>query len=239
MRNLIFPVFIVFFIGCISGQVTDTLYTPAGFLRIKNNPDSVAFSKDYYLNEGIYLNHKDFREGNAIPRSLILTSLEKNQLDFYWKLVEQKDTIVFRSGQGIRIVVKDSVFGFVQNNTVYVNVEGTFCRVAVFGNISHFIGSITVESFQHPGNFFDPRMQSGGSSITGTPMRTKEIRPFLFDFYSGEITLANSDNFERFIQKDKELSMEFKSLSKNQQKKKMNFFIKKYNERNKFYFPKA
>lgn len=239
MRNLIFKILILFFFCNSKGQTSDTLYTHSGYLKIKNNPDSVAYSKDYYLNEGVYLSHEDFREGNAVPRSLILTSVEKNQLDFYGKLVEKTDTLIFRSGQGINVFLMDSVFGFVQNNTVYVNVEGTFCRVAVFGNISHFIGSITIESFQHPGNFYDARMQNGGSSITGIPMRTKEIRPFLFDFYSGEITLANTENFERLIQKDKELCSEYRELSKNQQRKKMNLFIKKYNERNKFYFPKA
>jgi hypothetical protein len=60
----------------------DTLYTPAGYLNIKDNPDSVQYSKDYFFNEGIYLDYSDFRTGNAIPRSYILTKVEKISSSF-------------------------------------------------------------------------------------------------------------------------------------------------------------
>jgi hypothetical protein len=219
-------------------QWTDSIYNNSGYLKIKNNPDSIVFSKDYFFNEGIYLTHHDFRTGNAIPRSFVLTSIEKNQLDFFSKLVERQDTLVVRNGIGIKIVLSDSVFCFVQNNVVYMNVEGSFCRIPVFGNISHFIGTISVKTLNQPGNFYDPYTVSGGSSITGVSGRTKETRELLFDFYTGEISLADTKQMEELIRDDNELSAEYRKLSRRQQRKKLNDFIKRYNARNEVKFPK-
>ncbi|MFN6036905.1 MAG: hypothetical protein ACK452_00430, partial [Bacteroidota bacterium] len=222
----IFLILLVFLVSFSQGQNTDTIYTPAGFLKIKNNKDSVPYNKDYFFNEGIYLSYDDFRQCNAIPRSLILTRVEKNQLEFYHKLIESQDTIVYRKGGGISISLINDIFCFVQNNTVYLNVEGTFCRILVFGNVSHFIGNISSEAFKADGQFYDPYMSGGGSSITGNPLRTKETREFLFDFYSGETILANEENLEKFLRRDNIIFEEYNKLSKKQKRKKIYYYLR-------------
>ena len=222
-----------------TAQVSDTIYTPSGYLKIKDNKDSVAYNKDYYFNEGIYLNYQDFRQGIAIPRSLILSKVEKNQLEFYHKLVTIQDTVVYRKNQGISIELTENIFCFVQNNTVYLNVEGTFCRIPVFGNVSHFIGTITIEAFRTDGQFYDPYISGGGSSITGNPLKTKETREFLFDFYSGKTLLANTENLEEIIKRDQKLYAEYNKLSKKQKRKKMYYFLRRFNDIHPANFPKA
>lgn len=220
-------------------QLYDSMYTPSGYLKIKFNKDSVAYTKDYFFNEGIYLSYEDFRKCIAVPRSLILSRLEKNQLEFYHKLVLQQDTIVYRNGLGINIIFTDDLFCFVQNNIVYINVEGTFCRIPVFGNISHFIGTISSEAFKDEGPFYEPGFAGGGSSITGNPLKSKETREFLFDFYTGKTMVANPENMLEVIRRDSILFSEYSKLSKNQRRKKMYYYLKQYNERHSAFFPKA
>lgn len=234
--------FIVMMISVSSGmgQVSDSIYNASGYIKVPNNPDSVKFSKDYYFNEGVYLSYRDFRSGNAVPRAYILSKVEKNQLEFYNKLFDDSDTLVIRFGNGIRLIPVDCVFCYVQNNVVYLNVEGTFCRLPVFGSVSHFIGTITVEAFKASGAFYDPYQANGGSSITGggAPLKAKETRQFLFDFYTGKISLANEENVDEILRRDTELYREYSVLKKRMKRKKMSLFLKKYNEKHPAYFPR-
>lgn len=236
MRLFLSFYLVAFLFAGLRGQ-EDTLYNSSGFLKIPH-PDSIQYTKDYAFNEGVYTSYKAFRSGDAIPRAKILTRVEKNQLEFYNKLVSETDTLVYRAGSGIRVLLMDSIWGYCQNNVIYINVEGTFCRLPVFGNISHFIGTITVDAFKASGQFYDPSQMGGGSSITGMPLKTKETHPFLFDFYSGETVLATLENVESIIKRDPELYKEFSALKKKQRKSKMTFYLRRYNERHPVFFPR-
>jgi hypothetical protein len=234
----IFLIIFVFYSFFFQAQTTDSIYTASGFLKIKNNKDSTPYNKDYFFNEGIYLSYQDFRQCNAVPRALILTKIEKNQLEFYHKLVDLQDTIVYRKGKGISLISTDQLFCFVQNNFVYLNVEGTFCRIPVFGNISHFIGNISIEAFRSDGPFYDPSM-NGASGITGNPLRAKETREFIFDFYYGKTLLMTPENLEVILKRDINLFKEFSKLTKKQKRKKLYYFLKRYNDLHSANFPKA
>lgn len=235
-----FVCFICFFLFNIFALFAqeDSIYTSAGYLKIPNNPDSVRYTKDYAFNEGIFLSYQSFRSGDAIPRAKILTPVEKNQLEFYNKLVDVSDTIIYRKGTGIQLVLTDSIWGYCQNNVIYINVEGTFCRLPVFGYISRFIGSISSEAFKPSGPFYDPGAASGGNSITGVAIKTKETHEFIFDFYSGKKMIANPENVEEIIKRDAELYKELSVLKKRQRRKKMPYFLKRFNEKHPVYFPR-
>ncbi|MBC7865538.1 MAG: hypothetical protein IAF38_21370 [Bacteroidia bacterium] len=237
MRVLTGIIFFTLFLSVGFSQV-DTLYTTAGFLKIPNNPDSVAYTKDYAFNEGVYLNYKAFRTGDAIPRAMILSRVEKNQLEFYNKLVNESDTIVYRYGTGIKLILTDSIWGYIQNNVVYLNVEGTFCRLSVFGNVSHFLGTISVEAFKSSGPFYDPSQAGGGSSITGVPLKAKETHEFIFDFYTGRKEIAKFEVIEEILKRDPELYKEYAALKKKQKRDKMYIFLKRYNQKHPAYFPR-
>lgn len=229
-----------FIIGLsLSRAQQDTIYTSAGFLKIFNNLDSVQYSKNYAFNDGIYLSYSDFRKTYAIPKSILLTGIEKNQLEFYNKLINERDSIVYRFGNGIRVALVDSIWGYCQNNVLYINLEGSFCRMSVFGNISHFIGSINVTAFNENGQFYDPSKQNGGNSITGgATLKTKQTNEFVFDFYSGNVEIADVSSLENILKRDYLLYTQFMLLSKRQKKNKMYEFLKAYNIKHPVYFPK-
>jgi hypothetical protein len=50
--------------------------------------DSVMYSKDLRLYEGIYINYEDLRFNWPIDKEKIVTNVPKEQLDFFSKLVE-------------------------------------------------------------------------------------------------------------------------------------------------------
>ena len=52
--------------------------------------DSIAFTKDFRLYEGLYLGYQDFRYNWPIPKEKIITKINKDQLDFYSKLIEEE-----------------------------------------------------------------------------------------------------------------------------------------------------
>ena len=51
--------------------------------------DSIPFTRDMILYEGLYLNYQEFRVNWPIPKEKIITTINKDQLDFYSKLIEE------------------------------------------------------------------------------------------------------------------------------------------------------
>lgn len=195
--------------------------------------DSVAFAKGFRLYEGIYLTYQDFRFNWPISEDKITTPIKKEQLDFYSKLVEQ-DVIEFKDRDGSTTKIEsDKIWGYCQNNTIFINYDKKFYRIPVFGAISNFIGTVEVINYS-PG--FDPFMNA---PINSTPNRTSEIRQFLFDFYSGEIELFSIEKVAEYLKRDEALYKEFTALSKKKKKEFAFKYIRLYNEKHLVYFPKG
>src|ERR1700752_761630 len=119
--------------------------------------DSVAYSKDFRLYEGLYLSYQDFRYNWPIPKEKIITKINKDQLDFYSKLMEG-DMIEFEERDGtIAKIQPEKVWGYCQNNIIFINQDKNFYRIPVFGAISNFIGTVEVVNYS-PG--YDPFMNA-------------------------------------------------------------------------------
>lgn len=203
-----------------------------GGLKIKAQ-DSIAYTKDFRLYEGLYLAYQDFRYNWPIPKEKIITNINKDQLDFYSKLIEQ-EFIEYTERDGTITKIKaEKVWGYCQNNIIFINQERNFYRIPVFGAISNFIGTVEVANYS-PG--YDPFMNAPMSS---TAYKTREIRQYLFDFYSGEIAPFNIDKLEEFIKNDTVIYNEYKSLSKKNKKELATKYIRMYNEKHLVYFPKG
>lgn len=200
--------------------------------------DSVVFSKDMQFNEGIYLSYADFRRNDPIGKIHIDMPGDKTQLDFIGKTISENKTInIHREGQTEKYQT-DKFFGYMQNNTLYLNYNGKFYRVLMFGNISPFIASIeytTYSSNWGPGYYYGPGMMGPGMSV---PVKQKELRQYYFDFYTSEIYDVNMENTLRILSRDTELYNEFMALKKRQRKDMMNIYIRKYNDRHPPKFPK-
>ena len=212
------------------------LISVAGFAQT----DSVSFTNDLILKEGIYYNYTDFRKNNPIPKETIVSNEDKTQLDFISKTLNNyKEITVAYDGQSEKIEVK-KLWGFCQNNTIYINYEGKFYRIPVFGNISNFLGTVEVYNYNSGGMYGGMGMGMGyGGGMMGSsiPMKQRETRQFIFDFYSGDIMDYTLNNVEMLVSRDMKLYEEFMKLKKHKRKEMMMMYIRKYNSAHPISFP--
>lgn len=198
--------------------------------RLWSQADSVAFSKDFVLYEGLYLSYTDLRHNWPIPKEKIITDIKKDQLEFYSKLIENdKIEYIERDGEKTTIMA-EKVWGFCQNNVVYLNSNKSFFRITVFGSICFFVASVPVTYSANYNTFIN--------GPVGTTTTAKEIRDYLMDFYTGARVDYNMENLEILLKPDTEIYNEFKALSRKKKKELGPRFIRKYNEKHPVYFPK-
>lgn len=203
------------------------------FSKISVSQDSVVFNKDFRLYEGLYLGYQDFRYNWPIPKEKIITKINKDQLDFYSKLIEG-DIIEYEERDGsVHKVKPELVWGYCQNNIIFINQDKNFYRIPVFGAISNFIGTVEVVNYS-PG--YDPFMNA---PMNSRAYKTREIRQFLFDFYSGEIVPFSIEKTEEYLKRDDAVYKEYSSLSRKKKKEQATKYIRMYNEKHPVYFPKG
>lgn len=195
--------------------------------------DSVAYSKDFRLYEGLYLGYQDLRYNWPIPREKIITKINKDQLDFYTKLIEGEFVEFYERDGSVSKVRSEKVWGYCQNNIIFINQNKKFFRIPVFGAISNFIGAVEVISYS-PG--YDPFMNA---PIGSTQMKTLELRQYLFDFYSGDITPFSAEQLEEYLKRDEAVYKEYMALSRKKRKELATKYIRMYNEKHLVYFPKG
>jgi hypothetical protein len=195
--------------------------------------DSIAYSKDFRLYEGLYLNYQEFRYNWPIPKEKIITSINKDQLDFYTKLIEQEFVEYYERDGSVSKIRSEKVWGYCQNNIIFINQNKSFYRIPVFGAISNFIGAVEVINYS-PG--YDPFMSAPiGSSQT----KSMEIRQYLFDFYSGEVAPFSVEQLEEYLKRDEAVYKEYTSLGRRKKKELATKYVRMYNEKHQVYFPKG
>lgn len=190
--------------------------------------DSVMYSPDVRMEDGIYPAYADFRRNISIKKQQIISKQDKEQLEFLSKALSE-DTLYYAYNGSVIKVISEYVWGYIQNNVLYVNYKGMFYRVPVFGSLSYLVAKVQV---YNPG-FYDPRfgMTTGGGT-------TQEIREFLMNFYDGYIIPFTQKTVEEFISRDTALFEEYKKLSRRRQKEQLYAFIRKYNTKHPVYFLK-
>jgi len=191
--------------------------------------DSVIHSPDARMEDGIYINYSDFRKDKSIKKNQIVSKLDKEQLEFLSKTIFE-NKISYEENGTVYTVESKNVWGYMQNNTLYVNFRGDFFRVPVFGSVSYLVATVTVIN---PG-FYDPRF--GMSTGSGT---TKEIREFLMNFYDGHMVEFTVEGAEQLISRDKTLYAEYKNLGRRKQKEQIYGYIRKFNNLHPVYFLKG
>ena len=195
--------------------------------------DSIPFTKDFRLYEGLYLNYQEFRVNWPIPKEQIITTIDKDQLDFYSKLIQQ-DIIEYKERDGsITKIQSNRVWGYCQNNIIFINLDKNFFRIPIFGAISNFLGTVEVASISQG---YDPFMNA---PMNSTQTRTREIRQFLLDFYSGEVSPFGIEKTEDLLKRDESIYKEYMALSKKNKKELATKYIRMYNEKHPVYFPKG
>jgi hypothetical protein len=206
-------------------------------LRIYSNAqnDSIIYNREFVFREGLYLSYSDFRNNQTIPKEQIVSKLDKNAIDFYSRLLnEYKDVVYVIEGVEERIDV-NRLFGFCQNNTMYINYEKKFFRVPVFGNISYFVAQVEIYNYNNtvmPSSYY-----TYGMTATNMPVKTNEIRSFLFDFYENFVFPYDLASVEERLKKDITLYEEYMKLKKKERKQLMLTYIRKFNEKHPVKFP--
>jgi hypothetical protein len=200
---------------------------------IVSQTDSIIYSEGL-LKEGFYLTYNDFRKNSPISKQVITSEIKKETLDFYGKTAAY-DKLVYVKNETTFTVQTASLWGFYQNNALYINYNNTFYRIPVFGAISYLIATVNVKNYDigGMGGFYDPIY-----GPAGFPTQTKELRDFIVNFYDGKMIEFTLNNAEALLSRDKELFSEYKKLRNRKQREQINSFIRRYNTSHAIHFIK-
>ena len=213
--------FILFLINCsIFAQIDTTKYT------------LVEYDKNFRFIDGIYFNFEQFKNNNPTNKNRLISSLDYESINFYEKLFENEIIFMFDDFGVKQQIDVNNLWGFSDNGIIYIRHEDDFNRIAIIGNICHFIANKTVyHSNYSPYNnyYYDPY-----SSQTTT---SQELRQYIIDFKTGEVYNYNYQNIEIILMNDPELYDEYHELSRRKRKKLKFVYIRKYNTKNPIFIP--
>ena len=185
---------------------------------------------DYFagmdLQEGIYADFQAFRDNKpTVPLERLrdgqgLTVIDLRRVS--GKLCWQPDT-------GVRQTVDlRHIWGFCQNDVVYIAAGNGFYRIGLMGSLSHLVVEQTYRDW-------DPYMY--GYPMGGVS-RTVLVHQLL-DMRTGRYLPFNAAGMDEGLQHDPVLSEEFRALPKKQRNstEALFRFLRMYNDRNPLTFP--
>jgi len=186
----------------------------------------IEYSRDYEFKEGIYLNIEMFKQNTPILKSQIITSIPKEQADFFSLLTELK-VVKFKDIEGKEISVDSkTLWGFCQNRSIYINFNNSFNRLNVIGSLCHFTSTVIVQGI----GYNDPMNYNYGINNT-----YQELRQFVFDTQNNKVLEFNATNMELLLKNDDELHVEFIKLKKGKRNDSIFIYLRKYNQKHPLY----
>lgn len=188
---------------------------------------------DMEFRDGLYFSFKDFRNNDPlVPESIYAENISRN--DNFLKEVTSREEVVFQNYQNQRESVSlDEIWGYANNNNIYLNIQNGFHRLLSVGRLSHFVAQITVYTIS-PGNM-SPYYGFGQNATLRVP--STELKQFILDYDSGKIFEFSIENLEEILKREPELFLEFQKLNRRKKKEQLMYFLRKYNERNPVVFP--
>lgn len=177
------------------------------------------------LRDGVYMKFQDFRTNSpSIPigklrdeQGLPVQDIRIALSKLYW----QPDT-------GARQAVnQNKLWGFCQNDVIYVAAGNGFYRIGLMGSLAHMIYEVSYRDW-------DPYMYSYGGTMTRTAVEHQ-----LVDMETGAFLPFNASGLDQALQHDTVLSEEFRALPKKQRNsdEALFRFLKMYNDRHPLLFP--
>jgi hypothetical protein len=197
-------------------------------LRLHAQTDSVMYVQGFAFNPGIYLSYQQFLSNSPVPKNAVVFEGDSTRLD-YLKLALSKDHVQWRDTSGkLQTTKVSSLWGYSENNAVYVRWNYAFNRIVVIGKVCHFTAYQTNYMYTGPGTY--PNQQYG------TPVES--LQQYLLDTETGSILDYNTTNMEAILKRDPVLFAEYSSLKRRQKKDQLFLFLRKYNEKHPLYFSK-
>ncbi len=210
--------------------------------------DTVQYTSDFRFTDGIYVTSEQFRKNAPFTRDMIVTMVDKADMEFFAKLVRTESFQVILPDSTFRNVFSKDIFGFCQNNIIYVNLGGGFftemvkigaiCYIPIPGGgqrqgptVTPSVGvGMGMGSYGYGGVGLGVGFTiSGGGS--GTP---EEV---IYHFNSGEGAEFTVEALAQFIRDDEILYNVFTSMKKREQKEEKYKILIEYNQRHPIYFP--
>ena len=195
-----------------------------GALRAQT--DSVVYNPDFRFKDGLYLDYESFRHNKPVLKSAIVSGFDHNEIDFLRKTVSTK-SILYKDSSGLeREISPGKLWGFCENNSVYIRYNGDFNKIVVMGSICHFTAMYTTYLSTGPG--------TGGAVGAGAPVES--VQQYVLDMQTGRVLDFILPNMEELYKRDEALYKEYMALKKGKRKKLMFFYLRKYNEKHPVYF---
>jgi hypothetical protein len=187
--------------------------------------DSVPYSREYEFKEGMFLTVEQFRKNDPIPKSDIISSYPKSQVDFMKQVMDQK-YISYKAADGSEQKAETgSLWGYCQNRSLYINFNNDFNRINQIGTLSHFTAVVST-----PMRYNDPMNNYGINT-------TDEMRQFIFDTRTNKVVDFNVHHMEILLQNDPSLYEEFMKLKRRKKADSIFIYLRRYNEKHPLYLP--
>ena len=119
----------------------------------------------------------------------------------------------------------NSIWGYSQNRSVYLNFNKEFNRINVIGTVFHFTATVRTVSPYH-----DPMNYNYGLS-------QDELKQFIFNTQTNVVSDFNVKNMELLLKDDEELFSKFEALKKREKADAIFIYLRKYNEKHPLYLP--
>ncbi len=197
----------------------------------------IKYTHDFKFADGIFLNIEQVKTNSPILKARIITNLDDTDFSFFEKLLENEFFVVL-DGMGLRKEMKsEDVWGFSQNGILFIYWNEEFNRIPVFGLISHFIADKTYVQQNNNNNYYNNSYYNPYNPYypTNTQTTKTEVRQYILDMETGEVTDYTYKTIEIILMRDVALYEEFIKLKKKQRKQLKFLYLRKYNEKHPFY----
>lgn len=176
---------------------------------ILSQSDSVAWSADSPWPDAVYISYNALRKSKPVFEDRIISEVDRSDAHFLTKTLAKKDFVFMRKGEQVSLASSE-VWGYMENNSMYINVGGVFCKVPAFGAIIYF------GSFHKTGEWQAAEDASGR-------------KEYLLDYYSGNIDFFSMEAVEKLLQRDEALHAEFMALNRLKRREQVYLFIRRFN----------
>ncbi len=187
--------------------------------------DSVRYVPGFKFNEGIYLDYRSFKANKPVAKAQIIADYSKEELDFVRKIIAKRFITYLDTLGRITEVNAQSLWGFSENNSIYIRYNDDFNKIVVLGGLCHFTALFTT--------YFSSSPTMGVGQTTGTPVES--IQQYILDIQTGQVFDYVLPNMEELLKRDANLYIEFMAFSKRKRRQMMFIYLRKYNERQGLY----
>lgn len=181
---------------------------------------AVPYSRDFEFTEGAFLSIENFKTNDPIPKSAIISSYPKNQVDFMTQVMDAK-YLVYKNREGVEQKIETaSLWGYCQNRTLYLNYNNEFNRINVIGTWCH----LTAKKYT-PVGYTDPMNYNYGINTSD------EQHQYVLDTQADKVHDFNVASMEALLESDPELHTEFMKIKRRKKPDFIFIYLRKYNEK--------